>query len=123
MTRDTRIHGEVNKIDLRRIFREIRKDIEEATSRKILTELYKQAGYMITLTHSTPINEKFGNPVKIDRRIAEGEFARTVRKINQQAKKIGTEPSFNESWEMLATNGYEADAEDKNLLEPQDTSD
>ena len=121
MTRDTRIHGEVNKIDLRRIFREIRKDIEEATSRRILTELYKQAGYMITLTHSTPINEKFGNPVKIDRRIAEGEFARTVRKINQQAKKIGTEPNFNESWETLATNGYEA--EDENLLEPQTTGD
>ncbi len=121
MKKDTLIPGEVNKIDLRRVFRDIRKDIEEATSRRILTELYKQAGYMITLTHSTPINEKFGNPVKIERGIAEREFARTVRKINQQAKKIGTEPNYNESWETLATNGYEA--EDENLLEPQSTSD
>ena len=121
MTRDIPIPGEVNKIDFRRIFREIRKDVEEATSRRILTELYKQAGYMITLTHSTPINEKFGNPVNIERRIAESEFARTVRKINQQAKRIGTEPNYNESWETLATSGYEA--EDENLLEPQSTDD
>ena len=37
--------------------------------------------------------------------------------INRQAKKIGTEPDFNETWEALATNGYEA--EDETLLEPQ----
>jgi hypothetical protein len=119
MTRDTPIPGKVNKIDLGRIFGEIRKDIEEATSRKELTELYKQAGYMITLTHATPINEKSGNPVQIERGIAEREFARTVRKINEQAKKIGTEPNYNESWETVATNSYEAEGE--NLLEPQST--
>ena len=119
MTKTTLIPGEVNKIDLRRIFREIRKDIETVTSHKDLTELYKQAGYMITLTHATPINEKFDNSVKIERGIAEREFATTVRKINEQAKKIGTEPNYNENWETLATSGYEA--EDENLLEPRST--
>jgi hypothetical protein len=117
MARDTHIHNEVNKIDLRRIFREIRKDVEKATSRKDLTELYNQAGYMITLTHATPINEKFGGPVKLQRRLAEREFATTARKINNQAKKIGTGADYNEKWETLATNGYEAEGE--NLLEPQ----
>ena len=119
MSRDSHAQGEVNKIDLKRIFQEIRQEVENAVSRKDLTELYKQAGYMITLTHSTPINEKFGNPVRIERGIAEKEFARTVRKINQQAQKIGTEPNYNESWETLATNAYEAEAE--NLPEPQGT--
>ena len=117
MARETHNHGEVNKIDLGRIFREIREDVEKATSRKDLTELYKQTGYMITLTHATPINEKFGGPVKAQRRIAEREFARTVRQINNQAKKIGTEANYNERWEELATNGYEAEGE--NPLEPQ----
>ena len=117
MASDTRMHGEVNKIDLRRIFREIRKEVEQAVSRQNLTELYKQAGYMITLTHATPINEKYGGPVKIQRQIAEREFAATARKINERAKKIGTQDDYNETWESLATNGYEAEGE--NRLEPQ----
>lgn len=120
MRRDTHLqHGEVNKIDLRQTFRQIREDVEKATSRKDLTELYKRTGYMITLTHATPIDEKFDRTIKIERGIAEREFARTVRKINQKAKKIGTEANYNETWEALATNGYEAEGE--NLLEPQST--
>jgi hypothetical protein len=117
MARDPHIHGEVNKIDLRRIFRELREDVEKATSRKDLTELYKRTGYMITLTHATPIDEKLDRTIKIQRGIAEREFARTVRKINNRAKKIGIEANYNERWEELATNSYEA--EDENLPEPK----
>ena len=121
MAKDTHLQqGEVNKIDLRQTFRQIREDVEKATSRKDLTELYKRTGYMITLTHATPIDEKFDRTIKTERGIAEREFARTVRKINDRAKKIGTEPNYNETWENLATNGYEAEGE--NLLEPQDTN-
>lgn len=120
MARDTHLQpGEVNKIDLRRIFREIRDDVEKATSREALTELYKQTGYYITLTHATPINEKVDRTIKVRREIAEQEFARTVRKINDRAKKIGAEADFNESWDKLATNEYEA--EGRNLLEPQES--
>ena len=119
MAGDTHIHGEVNKIDLRRIFREIREDVESANSREALTELYKQTGYYITLTHASPIDEKFDKNIKTQRGIAEREFARTVRKINQRAKKIGTEADFNESWDQLATNHYEA--EGRNLLEPEES--
>ena len=120
MTRDTGTQqGDVNKIDLRRIYREIRADVEKATSREALTELYKQTGYYITLTHATPVNEKVDRTVKARRGIAEREFARTVRKINQRAKKIGVEADYNESWEKLATNDYEA--EGRNLLEPEES--
>jgi hypothetical protein len=117
MAGETYIPSQGDKIDVRRIFRDIREAVEKATSRKELIVLYKHAGYMITLTHATPVNEKAGGTIKIERRITEREFARTVRKINDRAKKIGTEPDFNETWEELATNGYEA--EDETLLEPQ----
>jgi hypothetical protein len=117
MARETYIPSKGDKIDVRRIFREIREAVQKATSRKELIELYKHAGYMITLTHATPINEKSGGEVKIERGVTEREFARAVRQINKQAKKIGTEPDFNETWEELATNGYES--EDDTLLEPQ----
>jgi hypothetical protein len=119
MAGDTHTDGEVNKIDLHRIFREIREDVADVTSREALTELYKQAGYYITLTHATPIDEKIDRTIKTQRGIAEREFARTVHKINQRAKKIGTEADFNESWDQLATNHYEA--EDQNLLEPEES--
>jgi hypothetical protein len=45
------IYGKIeNKTDLERVFREIRKDVDDAKSRPALTELYKRAGYLITLT-------------------------------------------------------------------------
>ena len=119
MAGDTHTDSEVNKINLRQIFREIREDVEQVTTREALTELYKQAGYYITLTHSTPIDEKVDRTIKIQRGITEREFARTVRKINQRAKKIGMEAGFNESWDQLATNNYEA--EGRNLLEPEES--
>jgi hypothetical protein len=106
---------EVNKTDLGRIFSEIRKDVEKAASREDLTELYKRTGYLIMMTHVSPVKEKLGGTMKIERGLAEREFARTVRKINSRAKEIGIEADFNENWEGLATNGYEA--EEENLLE------
>ena len=106
---------EINKTDLRHIFKEIREDVERAASREDLTELYKRTGYMITLTHASPVKEKSGSALKVERRIAEREFARTVRKINNRAKQIGVEAGYNENWEGLATNGYEAEGE--NILE------
>lgn len=118
MPRDRHLQpGEVNQIDLDRIFREIREDVEKATSREELNELYKQTGYMITLTHATPINEKFDRTIKLQRRFAEEEFARTVRKINSRAKELGSEANYNEKWDELATHGYEAEGETP--LEPQ----
>ena len=111
-------NDEVTKKDLRHSFDGIREDIEKAESREGLDELYKRAAYMILMTHSTPLEDKTDREMKIRREITERDFARTVRMINRQAKKIGTEADYNEKWEELSTNGYESDSD--SLLEPKD---
>ena len=118
MTRDTLINAEVSsdRTDLRRTFKEIRDAVEKASSREDLTELYKQTVYMILMTHSTPVDEK-DREMKRRREMTEREFARTVRALNRQAKKIGVEPDYDESWENLSTNGYQEKGED--VLEAQ----
>jgi hypothetical protein len=118
MTRDHRYSEIDDKADLRRIFREIREDVEKATTRENLTELYKRTGYMITMTHATPLEEKHDREMKRRREITEAEFASTVRAINNRAKNIGTEADYNENWDGLASNGYEAEGE--NLLEAEE---
>ena len=117
MARDSLIDEIHDRKDVRRTFAEIRAALERATSREDLTELYKQAVYMILMTHSSPVNEK-DSAIKRRRQSTEREFARTVRLINQKAKKIGVEPDYNEDWEQISTNGYET--EDDNLLEAQE---
>ena len=117
MARDTLIDEIHDRKDVRRTFEEIRGALEKAASREDLTELYKQAVYMILMTHSSPVNEN-DRAMKRRRQSTERDFARTVRLINQKAKKIGVEPDYSEDWEKISTNGYET--EDDNLLEAQD---
>jgi hypothetical protein len=121
MTKDTLINEEVNsdRTDVKRTFKEIRDALEKATSREDLTELYKQTVYMILMTHSTPLDEK-DREMKRRRLAAEKEFARTVRAINRQAKRIAVEANYDEDWKTLSTNGYEA--EGGNVLEGQNTT-
>ena len=113
MTKETLINEEVNsdRTDVKRTFTEIRDALEKAASREDLTELYKQTVYMILMTHSTPFDEK-DRDMKSRREATEKEFARTVRLINRQAKKIGVEPDYAEDWEKLSTNGYQEKGED-----------
>ena len=110
-------NDEVSKTDLKHVFNEIREDVEKATSRQELDELYKRTAYMILMTHATPIEDKTDREMRRRREITERDFARTVHMINHQAKKIGTEADYNEKWEELSTNGYEADSD--SLLEPK----
>ena len=116
MATDTH-NDEVTKTDLRHTFQGIREDVEKATSREDLTVLYKRAAYMILMTHASPLADKTNREMKRRREITERDFARTVRLINRQAKKIGTEADYNEKWEELSTNGYAAEGE--SLLEPK----
>ena len=117
MAKDTLIKEiHQDRTHLRRTFKEIREALEKATTREDLTELYKQTVYMILMTHSSPLNEK-DRELKRRRQTAEREFARTVRLINRQAKKIGVEADYSEDWENISTNGYETEGE--NLLEAQ----
>jgi hypothetical protein len=99
MAHDRHIYGEVNsKTDMRKVFTEIRRNVEAARSRPALTELYKRAGYLITLTHAPSWKEKFGHDAVALRRLGEEEFTKTARKLNRRAAQIGTEANFDESW-------------------------
>lgn len=99
MAEDRHIYGEVNsKKDLKHIFTDIRRDVEQAGSRAGLTELYKRAGYLITLTHAPSWEKKFGLETKALRDLGEEEFSKTVKQINRRAKEIGTEADYDDKW-------------------------
>jgi len=99
MARDRHIYGEVkSKTGMKKVFTEIRRDVDHAGSRPSLTELYKRAGYLITLTHAPSWQEKFGREAGTLRRIGKEEFRKTAKKINRRASKIGTEADFDETW-------------------------
>jgi len=96
---DRHIYGEVNsKTGMKRVFMDIRRDIEKAHSRPDLSELYKRAGYLITLTHAPSWEEKFGKEASALRAVGEEEFGKTARKINRRAAQIGTEADYDEKW-------------------------
>jgi len=100
MSEDRHIYGEVkNKTGLKKVFQSIRRDVDNASSRPALTELYKRAGYLITLTHSPAWEEKFGKDASTLRQAGKEEFHRTARKINRRATQIGTEAGYDEVWE------------------------
>jgi hypothetical protein len=92
------VYGEVdNESDLRHIYQAIRRDVEQANTRDQLTDLYRRAGYLITLTYAPAWKKKFGEQIDDLRRVAEAEFAETARTINRRAVEIGTEPDYDET--------------------------
>jgi hypothetical protein len=99
MITDRHIYGEVNNTTgFKRVFTGIRRDVDSAASRPALTELYKRAGYLITLTHAPSWQEKFGKKASGLRKVGEEEFRKTARKINRRAAQIGTETDYDEKW-------------------------
>jgi hypothetical protein len=99
MAEDRHIYGEVQSpTSLKQLFRAIRRDVKQAQERPGLTELYKRAGYLITLTHSPAWEEKFGTNVQSLRQIAGEEFVATARMINRRAKQVGTAADYDETW-------------------------
>jgi hypothetical protein len=83
---------------MKRIFMDIRHDIDDAKSRPALTELYKRAGYLLTLTHAPSWEEKFGAKARSLRAVGREEFRKTAKKINRRAAQIGTEADYDEQW-------------------------
>ncbi len=99
MAKGRQIYGEIDsKADMEKVFLDIRKDINQANSRPALTELYKRAGYLITLTYAPSWDEKFGKRAGSLRKVGEAEFGKTARKINRRAEQIGTEADYDEKW-------------------------
>jgi hypothetical protein len=99
MAESHNIYGEVNnKKDLEHVVLDIRHDVDNAKSRPDLTELYRRAGYLITLTYAPSWDEKFGKNAKELRDVGQEEFAKTARKINRRAEEIGTDADYDETW-------------------------
>ena len=99
MAEDRHIYGKVDsKTGMKRVFTDIRRDVEGAKSRPALTELYKRAGYMITLTYAPSWEEKFGREAGTLRRVGQDEVRKTARKINRRAQAIGTDADYDERW-------------------------
>ncbi len=99
MAADRHIYSEINnKTDMRKVFSEIRGDVNHASSRPALTELYKRAGYLVTLTHAPSWDKKFGREASSLRKVGEEEFTKTARKINTRAKDINAEADYDETW-------------------------
>ena len=90
MSENRHIYGEINnKTGMKRVFTKIRRDVEDAKSRPALTELYKRAGYLITLTYAPSWEQKFGKDAPALRHVGEDEFRKTAHKINRRAAKSG----------------------------------
>ncbi len=99
MAADRHIYGEINnKTDMRKVFSEIRGDVDHAKNRPALTELYKRAGYLVTLTHAPSWDKKFGREAGQLRKVGEDEFSKTARKINKRAKDIDAPADYDETW-------------------------
>ena len=100
MTKDRHIYGKIgSETGMRRVFLDIRQDVENAESRSALTELYKRAGYLITLTYAPSWEEKFGrDEAAALRAVGEEEFGKTAKEINDRAAEIGTQADYDEKW-------------------------
>jgi len=93
------IYGEVkNESDLKEIYRAIRSEIEGARSRPALTELYKRAGYLITLTHTPAWKKRFGDRIASLRALGQEQFSITARSVNRRAEQIGVRGDYDETW-------------------------
>jgi hypothetical protein len=99
MARERPTYGEVESTtDLKREFAALRRDAKQAHTRERLTELYRRAGYLITLTYAPSWREKFARQADDLRRAGEREFSHTARAINQRAHVIGVGAEYDELW-------------------------
>ena len=93
------VYGHVDsQADIDHIFAEIREDLRHAGSRATLTELYRRAGYLITLTYAPSWDERFGDKAVSLRHAAEADFRKLVKSLNARAHKIGESGDYDENW-------------------------
>ena len=93
------IYGDVHsRTGMRAAFREIRRDISAARSPSALQELYRRAGYVVSLTYEPTWHERFGEALEEIRGLAIEEFARSTRAINRRAERMGTDARYDDHW-------------------------
>ncbi len=94
----THIYGEVDSPeDIRRINREIRKEMEAVTKRDQLTELKKRSDYLCTLAEAPSWKEKFGNKIDEIMAAAKEEDRDTTELANQIAHCRGWDADY-DAW-------------------------
>jgi hypothetical protein len=99
MAREWPTYGDVETTtDLKRAFAALRRDAEQADTCEWLIELYRRAGYLITLTHAPSWRERFARQADDLRQAGEREFSHTAHAINQRARAIGVEAGYAELW-------------------------
>jgi hypothetical protein len=99
MIMDRDFYNEVkSNTNLKKAFQDIRRNVNHVSTRPALTELYKRAGDLITLTSEPDWQEKFGTKADVLRKTGQEEFRRTAKKINRRATEIGTEADYDEWW-------------------------
>ncbi len=98
------VYGHVgSKADIDSIFGEIRGDLHHAKSRETLTELYRRAGYLITLTYAPSWEERFGDRAAGLRHEAEADFRKLAKQINAKAEDIGVAGDYDDKWGKMKT--------------------
>jgi hypothetical protein len=99
MAESRNIYGKVESpTSFKHVFLEIRHDVSKAKSRPSLTELYKRAGYLITLTKAPSWKKKFGKDAPKFSRLGKEEFRKTAKVINRRANQIGVPAEYDEQW-------------------------
>ncbi|MGE3857108.1 MAG: hypothetical protein AB7G21_09155 [Dehalococcoidia bacterium] len=94
------IYGDVHsRTALRAAFREIRRDIGTARSPSALQELYRRAGYVVSLTYEPSWRDRFGDELDEIRRLATEEFARSARAINRRSDALGSDARYELRWD------------------------
>jgi len=101
-------NGNVNQIgsqqDIMMIFNEIEQEVDSAENRPTLTELYKRAGYLVTLTQEPSWTRRLNpNDAEKIQQAAETEFEKTANLINDRARTIGTSPDYDDVWGEVGT--------------------
>jgi hypothetical protein len=92
-------YGEIrSEPELREIFRAIRREVDLAKSRPALTELYKRAGSLITLSNTPAWREDHGGHAAQLHTVGQEEFGETARSINRRAQEIGIRADYDETW-------------------------
>jgi hypothetical protein len=79
-------------------FAEIRDKIPLAESRPELSELYRRAGYLISIAYASSHNILLGIDRLNIRQLGDEEFNRIADSINARAREIGTTPDYDDRW-------------------------
>jgi hypothetical protein len=92
---ESQIYGEVNSLeDLRRINREIRREMDGVSSQPQLTELKKRSDYLCTLAAAPSWEKKFGQKIDRVKEVAREEDIKTTQHANALAKKHGWDTEY-----------------------------